>query len=123
MGRLKPELLGRIETFSHRMADVADALISEKRSIRVTDQIYGCGTSGGANSFEADEAATRREFGRCLAIVLRELSECRYWLRFVASRAWIPATRLDPLGEEARQLKAVLGAILVRTRRHDESSG
>ncbi len=120
MGRLNPTLLDRIDDFSHRVVDAADAIAEQKRSIRVIDQIYGCGSGVGANAFEADEAVSRKDFCKSLGWSLKELGECRYWLNFVVRRGWIPDARMAPLHDENRQLKAILGAIRHRTRRNDE---
>ncbi len=116
MGRFKPDMLERVESFSHRVLDVVDAL--EKRSVshRILDQITGSGTSIGANVFEADEAMSRADFCKCLAISIKELNETRFWLRLVSRRNWLPPTTLDPLQTEATELKAILGTILHRSR-------
>jgi four helix bundle protein len=117
MGRLKDDLLDRVETFAHRVADVADTLHDAGKSRRVVDQLYGCGTSVGANAFESAEALSRPDFCRGVAIVLKELAEARFWLRFVGKRGWIKPSLLLPLEAEARELRLIFGAILVRTRR------
>ena len=78
MGRLKPEFLGRIESFGDRVLDVANALARKRVSHRILDQLTGCGTSVGANVFEAHEAMSRPDFCKCLAQSVKELSESRY---------------------------------------------
>jgi len=99
------------------MVDVAEDLGSAGRSRRVVEQMIGCGTSVGANIAEADEALSRADFCKCLGIVTKELSECRFWLRFIAKRAWIPPPRLSALELESTELKSIFGAMLSRTRR------
>jgi len=122
MGRLPPELVDRIEAFSHRAADLADAVESLGKSRRVVDQIYGAGTSVGANAAEADEAMSRKDFCKCLAIVLKELAELRYWFRFVVHRKWIDESRIAGLSSESAELRKIIGAIIHRTRRNDLSA-
>jgi four helix bundle protein len=119
MGRVQPEFLERVESFGDRVVDVAEALAEQRRSRRITDQITGAGTSVGANTAEADEAQSRREFCKCLGIAKRELAETQYWLRFVARRAWIAPDRLISLAEEAVEIKRVMGSIIERTRAND----
>ncbi|MFM9994295.1 MAG: four helix bundle protein [Phycisphaerales bacterium] len=119
MGRIDPELLERIDDFSHRVVDVADAIAEQRRSARVVDQIYGCGSGVGANCYESDEAVSRKDFCKGVGWAIKELSECRYWLRFVVRRGWLPESRIAPPQDENRQLKSILGAILSRTRRND----
>ena len=116
MGRLRGETLDRAEAFAHRMVDVATTLEAAGRSRRITDQIVGCGTSVAANAFEADEAVSPQDFCRCLGIVIKELRESEFWLRFVGTRRWIAPTRLEPLKSEVEQLRLVFGAMFTRTR-------
>lgn len=117
MGRLKEELLNRIELFSDRVVDVADALAESGRSRRVVDQMIGCGTSVGANAFEADEALSRADFCRCLGISLKELSETRFWLRLVGRRGWVPSSRLGALQKEGGEIKKILGSIVTLSKK------
>lgn len=117
MGRLKSDFIERADTFSHRMVDVAEALAKKGRSRRIVEQIMGCGTSVGANTSESDEAMSRADFCRGLGVVIKELKECRYWLRFIAKREWLPAIRFGPLQQEATELKLIYGAILSRSRK------
>ena len=93
MARLGPEFLERCEAVSHRMVDVAEAIEQRRMARRICDQIVGCGTSVGANMHEADAAMTRKDFVKSLAISAKELSESRFWLRFVGKREWIAMGR------------------------------
>lgn len=118
MGRIKPETLARATQFALRMIDLAEALEHQHRSRRVVDQIIGCGTSVGANLFEASEAMSRADFVKTLNICTKELAECAFWFEVVSSRKWIQIERLSPLAQEARELKLILGAMISRTRRN-----
>lgn len=115
MGRLRALTLERVEAFGDRVLDVAEALQRQRRFGRVIDQLAGC-TSSGANVYEADEAMTRKDFARCLGIVVKELNETRYWLRLVSRRGWIKPSLLLPLIQECEELKSVFGSMIVRTR-------
>lgn len=117
MGRLKQQLLERCEAFADRGLALASALTRKRVFPRVIDQVCGCFTSVGANVFEADEAMTRKDFCKSLAIAVKELSECRYWIRRCRTNAWIPKERLELLEQEAIELRKVLGAIVLNTRR------
>jgi four helix bundle protein len=117
MGRLRPETLERVERFADRTLDVVDALERKRTSRRILDQLTGCGTSTGANVWEADEAMSRKDFTKTLCVVIKELNETRYWLRLIGRRNWIPAKRLQPLESEAAELKRMFGAMVHRTRK------
>ena len=115
MARLSEEILARCEAFSQRMLDVVEVMEKQGRSRRICEQMIGCGTSVGANVFEADEAMTRKDFVKCLAIAVKELSESRFWLRLVAGRGWVAAERLEPLIAETIELRKIMGTMISRT--------
>ncbi len=117
MARLRAETLERVEEFADRVLDVVSALEQRRVYARVIDQLADSGTSVGANVFEADEAMTSADFAKTLGVVLKELNETRFWLRLCSRRGWIRATRLTPLLNEATELKAMFGAMVLRTRR------
>lgn len=117
MGRLQGDILDRVESLCDRVLDVVDELERARVSRRILDQLTGAGTAVGANLFEADEALSRKDFVKCVAIAGKELSECRFWLRLVARRGWLGnPDRLDSLLDECDQIKRILGAILTKTR-------
>ena len=116
MGRLKPEFIERIDSFAHRVIDVAEELSRQRRSRRIIEQLSGSGTSVGANVCESDEALSRADFCKGLGIAVKELGETKFWLRFVGKREWVSAARLAPLQSEAQEIKLILGAILSKTR-------
>jgi len=122
MGRLRSETLDRMERFADRVMEVAEELDRQGRFRRVVEQLACSGTSSGANAFEADEAMTRKDFAKTLAIVTKELNETRFWLRLIARRAWIKAQRLGPLLRETEELKSMFGSMIVRTRRRDAAA-
>lgn len=116
MGRLKQELLDRVEVFSHRVLDVVDVLEKQGGSRRILDQMTGAGTAIGANTWEADEALSSPDFCKTLGIVLKELSETRFWLRVPTRRGWLKPNRLASLQQEALELRRILGSIVARTK-------
>lgn len=119
MGRLRESLLERSETFADRGLSFAQALQRRRVFGRVVDQVVGCFTSVGANVFEADEAMTRKDFCKSMAIAVKEVNEARYWIRRAKANKWTSENRLVPLEAEALELKKVLGAIVLNTRGKD----
>jgi four helix bundle protein len=119
---LHAEFLDRVERFADRVLDVTDALESKRVSRRIMDQIAASGTSVGANTFEADEAMSRKDFCKALGIANKELNETRFWLRLFVRREWLAPARLADLLTEAEELKKILGAMIAKTRTNDESS-
>jgi four helix bundle protein len=121
MGRLQEAFIERVDRFADRVLDVCDTLEAQRRSLRLIDQVSASGTSVGANTSEADEALSRKEFCRCLGIAKRELAETHYWLRLVVRRKWSDEARLTDLIEESQEIKRVMGAMILNTRRNDEA--
>ena len=117
MGRLSAELRGRAEVFGDRMLDVVHALERKRVYSRVIDQMVGCGTSVGANSCEADQALSAKDFCKALGTVVKERAESQYWLRTSVRRRWIAGARLDSLHEEAEVLSKIFSTMITRTRR------
>lgn len=122
MARIGKDLRDRSKKYAHRTVDVAEAILGKRvpRAIssRIIDQLVGAGTSVGANVREADEAVSRKDFTHALGIVLKELSESRYWLEFVGERGWIAPSRLASLEDEGAQLSRIFSVIVARTKRN-----
>ncbi len=122
MGRLREETLVRVRTFADRVLQVVETLESQRRSRRILDQLTGSGCSVGANLYEADEAMSRADFVKTLAIAVKELNETRFWLELCIHRQWIQPERLEGLLTELRSLKKMFGAMISRTRSPKRSS-
>lgn len=115
MPRLNEDFLSRIESACDRVVIVAKALDEAGVSRRISDQVLAAGTSIGANSFEADEAMSRKDFVKCLCIAVKECNETRFWLRLIARHQWIRAERLSELEREVVEIKKVMGAMISQT--------
>lgn len=116
MGRLDEDLLNRAEQLCDRVLNVCDAIEKQGRSARIVSQMTGSGTAIGANLFEADEAMSRPDFVRCLAIANKELNETRFWIRLISRRSWLPNDRLESLEADLCGMKRVIGAMIARTK-------
>lgn len=122
MGRLSQELKERAEQFGDRMPDVVEALRKHRVYSRIIDQMVGCGTSVGANAFEADQAVSAPDFCKALGTCVKELSESQYWLRICWRREWLSHARLKPLEMEAIELAKIFSTMIARTRAPDRRS-
>jgi four helix bundle protein len=115
-GRLQADFLERVEMFSDRCIAVAEELERGGKFRRVCEQLAACGSSVGANIFEASEAMSTADFRKSVSIAIKELSETRFWLRLVVRRGWITHTRLDLLQQELQEIRLILGSILSKTK-------
>lgn len=101
-------------------ADVLKFLASlantpEAKTIRY--QLSRSAGSSGANYEEAQAGSSKADFINKVRISLREMKESNYWLRLVrASEVTCNYKERDRLIDESRELKAILGAIIQKTR-------
>lgn len=84
-------------------------------------QILRCGTSIGSNVEEAQAAESRADFISKNNISLKEARETHYRLRLLAAAEVVSQARLQPILDEALELKRILGAIVVSAKRNSKS--
>jgi four helix bundle protein len=81
-------------------------------------QILRCGTSIGSNVEEAQAAESRADFVCKNSIALKEARETHYRLRLLAAAEVVLQSRLQPMLDEALELKRILGAIVVSAKKN-----
>jgi four helix bundle protein len=84
-------------------------------------QLLRCGTSIGSNVEEAQAAKSRADFISKNNISLKEARETHYRLRLLAAAEVVAQSRLQPILDEALELKRILGAIVVSAKRNSKS--
>ena len=84
-------------------------------------QLLRCGTSIGSNVEEAQAAESRADFISKNSISLKEARETHYRLRLLAAAEVVAQSRLQPILDEALELKRILGAIVVSAKRNSKS--
>ncbi|MGA2853739.1 MAG: four helix bundle protein [Verrucomicrobiota bacterium] len=84
-------------------------------------QLLRCGTSIGSNVEEAQAAQSRADFISKNNISLKEARETHYRLRLLAAAEVVAQSRLQPILDEALELKRILGAIVVSAKRNSKS--
>ena len=75
-------------------------------------------TSVGANSCEADDAESKRDFRHKIGLCRKEARETKYWLRMIAKAAPTGKTAARALWAEAKQLHLIFAAIVRTTNRN-----
>ncbi len=103
------ELSTRLLNFAVRAGKVVDALPDTRLGRHIAGQLVRCATSPPPNYEEACAAESRNDFIHKLAIVLKELRETRCWLRMIVKGELLPEERLEPLLDEAEQLRKIIG--------------
>lgn len=80
-------------------------------------QILRAGTSVPSNVEEAQAAQSKADFVSKMSIALKEARETHLRLRLLVPANVLPTEELSPLIQEADEIKRVIGAIIVSTKR------
>lgn len=83
-------------------------------------QIFRAGTSVPSNVEEAQAAQSKPDFVSKMTIALKEARETHLRLRLLATANIFPENHLQPLVQEADEIKRVIGAIIVSAKRNRE---
>jgi four helix bundle protein len=108
----------RTYKFALRIIKLACALPDDYASQTIGRQVLKSGTSIGANVEEAIGAASKRDFANKMAIAVKEARETHYWLRLIRDSELIAARRIEPLIQEALELKKILSKTVSTTRQN-----
>jgi len=81
-------------------------------------RILRAGTSVPSNIEEAQAAQSKPDFIGKMSIALKETRETHLRLRLLSTAQVIPENQLGPLIQEADEIKRVIGAIVVSSKRH-----
>ena len=84
-------------------------------------QILRAGTSVPSNVEEAQAAQSKADFNSKMSIALKEARETHLRLRLLATANIFPQKQLTPLIQEVDEIKRVIGAIIVSSKRGGES--
>ncbi|HSY19716.1 MAG TPA: four helix bundle protein [Candidatus Acidoferrales bacterium] len=122
-GKLPPQdIVERAFKFAVRIIQVCVKLDERPGVGRVMmSQILRAGTSVPANVEEAQAAQSKADFNSKMSIALKEARETHLRLRLLATAALFPDKQLQPLILEADEIRRVIGAIIVSSKRSGES--
>lgn len=98
----------RTYKFALRVIKMVNALPNTKVSEVLGRQVLRSATSVGANVEEALGAISKREFIQKMSIAAKEARETHYWLRLIRDAGLLSANQLNPLIQEALEIKMIL---------------
>src|SRR5215831_10383194 len=112
------DMVARTFEFAVRIVKLCGKLDERPGVGRVMmSQILRAGTSIPANVEEAQAAQSKADFVSKMSIALKEARETHLRLRLLTTANLIPDPMLQPLIQEADEIKRVIGAIIVSTKR------
>ena len=116
------DISNRLLEFAVRIIKLVDALPNTLVGRHIGGQVLGSGTSPGANYEEARGAESKADFVHKLGIVLKELSEARYWLKLLIKSKLIPSKRIESVFSEADELCKIIGKSVITVKKKQRTS-
>jgi four helix bundle protein len=110
----------RTKEFAGRVIRLFAALPKDTAAQVLGRQLLRSGTSVGANYREANRGRSKPEFIAKIGDCLKETDESVYWMELLRDEGFLPATRLQPLLNEADELIAIFVTINKRAREREE---
>ncbi len=112
------EICDRTRAFALRIIKLYQAL--EKNSVGriLGKQLLRSGTSIGANVEEAQAGQSQADFISKMSVALKEARETHYWLTLILEAEIFPATRLDPILTETKEIIKVIYTIIQNTKKN-----
>jgi four helix bundle protein len=115
------DIVGRTFEFAVRIVQLCGKLDERPGVGRVMmSQILRAGTSVPANVEEAQAAQSKADFNSKMSIALKEAREAHLRLRLLATANIFSDEQLKPLIQEADEIRRVIGAIIVSSKRSGE---
>ena len=103
----KDELRKRTYQFALRVCNLINALPNNIAGRKVADQLFRSATSVAANYRASCVARSRAEFKSKTHIVLEEVDESEFWLRFTIDAKLLSKQKAEPLRQEAEELTSI----------------
>ena len=97
--------------FAIRITNLCRFLIDEKQEHKISDQLFRCGTSIGANMAEAQCAISKKDFAAKVYISLKECNETLFWLKLLNKTAFLDSKQYNSIYNDCEELKRLLVSI------------
>jgi four helix bundle protein len=107
----------RLIDFAVRVIRVCEAMSEKPAEKHIRGQLLRSGTSPAPNYGEARGAESGRDFAHKLKIVLKEMNECRVWLKIMIRAEFLSEKRLEALLDECDQLCRIISASIHTTKK------
>ena len=109
------DLLERTAKFGEAVIHFAKRVPQNPVNNRLIDQLVGCGTSVGANYWEADDAVSMKDFRNRIGTCRKEAKEAKFFVRMIAIAVEDLRSEARPLWQEAKELHLIFCKILRNT--------
>ncbi len=113
---MERDLLERTKDFALRVIRLYVALPKATEAQVLGKQVLRSGTSVGAHYREAQRAKSDADFISKIEGGLQELDETCYWLELIGAAGLFPASRIQPLRDEAEELVKIFVTIVKKVK-------
>jgi four helix bundle protein len=114
------QLKDRTRAFGISVLRLVDRLRPTTGTQVVARQLARSATSVGANYRAACTARSRAEFIAKLGVANEEVDESVHWLEIIGDVPYLSGIEVQPLLQEAVELRAIIGRSLGTARRNDQ---
>ena len=97
--------------FAVRIIRLYQYLKENKKEYVLSKQLLRCGTSIGANIFEANCAISEKDFLSKMYIVFKECAETEYWLELLYDSDFLTEIEFQSIISDCREIKKLLSSI------------
>ncbi len=104
-------IVNKTRCFSKRIVYLCKYLVNEKKEFIISKQVVRCGTSIGANVFEAQNGQTKSDFASKMNIALKEATETMYWLMLLHDTEYINDIEYKSLNDDLNDIRNILISI------------
>ena len=112
----KTELSERMTSFAVRIVKMVDSMPQTISGLAIARQIVRSGTSPSANYRAACLAKSDKDFVNKLKMVEEELDETAHWLDIILRSQLLPASRLEKLLQENKELLSIIVKSITTTK-------
>ena len=105
-------ILEKTMSFAVRIVNTYKYLSSEKNEYVLSKQLLRSGTSIGANSHEANNGQSEKDFLAKMYVALKEASETEYWLNLLLRTDYLTSEQGNSLLNDIVEIKKILTAII-----------
>jgi four helix bundle protein len=109
----KSDIKRRSYEFALKIIRLVDSLPSSGSSNIIGNQLLRSATSIGANIIEAQAGSSKRDFKNFLSHALKSANETKFWLGLLRDANKKPASEINPLLIEAKELANILAASII----------
>ncbi len=114
-------VLEKSRKFALRIINLNKYLTVEKKEYVMSNQLFRCGTSIGANITEAECAFSKKDFLAKMYIAFKECAETGYWLDLLYESNYITEREYISIKADCEELKKMLSSITKTTKEKIEA--